>query len=87
MMDITTHEGYMARFWELVTEKQDQAQPHREAWISLEHELSEQHGVRRYQTYGSFRTAKYKCKLKPLRRSRFLSKITGHPESYFVAQM
>mgnify|MGYP003440523423 FL=1 len=86
MNDITTHEGYMARFWELVTEKQDHSRPHLEAWRSLENELFEHYGLRRYHTYGSFKTAKYKSRSKPQLRSQFHAKRVGHPYCNFVAQ-
>ncbi len=54
MPDITTPDGYMERFWELVSEKQAERAPMRSSLKALENELLEQYGVRRYKSYGSF---------------------------------
>lgn len=58
MNDLTTHIGYMARFWELVSANLDTKAPMRNALFSLESELYSNYGVRRYSTYRSFSTAK-----------------------------
>ena len=60
MPDITTPAGYMQRFWELVGEKQHSRSPMRDALASLEGELFEQYGVRRYKSYSSFAATRHR---------------------------
>ncbi len=50
----------MARFWELVSEKQASRSPMRDALASLEEELESVHGARRYKSYGSFAATRHK---------------------------
>lgn len=58
--DLTTIDGYMARFWDLVSENQNCRAPQREAWKAVEKELFECHRMNRHRTYGSFRAGKHK---------------------------
>lgn len=69
--DLTTIEGYMARFWELVSEKQESRAPQREAWRAVEKELFDSFGLTRHRTYGSFRAGKHKSPV----RARFRSAL------------
>lgn len=48
----------MNRFWELVSDFQDNKAPMRNALISLESELYSSEGIRRYKSYKSFSAAK-----------------------------
>lgn len=67
MTDITTPDGYMQRFWELVSEKNKTSRsPMRDALKSLEDELQEQYGIRRYTSYSSFAAARNKLFRKPV---------------------
>lgn len=56
--DIRTSQGYMIRFWQLVSESSDASAPMRLAFISIESELYHFHGLRRYSSYRSFSTVK-----------------------------
>lgn len=58
-MHLLTPSGYMSRFWELVSDNPDSKRPLEDAFRSLESELSDL-GVRRYNTYGSFRVGKHR---------------------------
>lgn len=56
--DIRTCEGYMLRFWALVSEYSNTRAPMRNALNSLESELYASYRVRRYASYRSFSTVK-----------------------------
>lgn len=58
MADLTTHKGYMSRVLELAGENQSARDPMRRAFFCVESELRDQHGVRRYTSYGSFMAGK-----------------------------
>lgn len=58
MPDLTTHSGYMDRFWELVSENHDNRAPMRNALNCVESELLQSNGAGRYNTYHSFSAAK-----------------------------
>lgn len=72
MTDITTHSGYLQRFWREVQERPESRHPMRDAHICVESELRTEHGLRRYSTYRSFSTAKTRhvkrANLKPAHR-------------------
>jgi hypothetical protein len=50
----------MKRFWDMAAQNCDSRAPLRDAFISLESELYEVSGIRRYKTYGSFRVGKHR---------------------------
>jgi hypothetical protein len=50
----------MSRFWDYVAESQAYRDPHKKAWAAVERDLMAAHGLRRYRTYESFRTGKWK---------------------------
>lgn len=58
--NVLTNSGYIAQFWVYVSELQEHRDPMRRAWLLVERDLSELHNRRRYTTYHSFRTGKYK---------------------------
>lgn len=62
MADIKTSDGYMKRFWELAQERRESRTMMSDALRSLESELCERHGVRRYSNYKSFSAAKSRGK-------------------------
>lgn len=47
MTDITTHSGYLQRFWREVQERPESRHPMRDAHICVESELRAEHGLRR----------------------------------------
>ena len=75
MNDIRTHDGYMSRFWDLVAKNQQFRDPMRKAFICVESELFSLYGLRRYRTYESFKTGKWK---RPA-SIRLTVILVGHP--------
>lgn len=55
--NIFTHEGYMARFRELVGENQEHRRCCEVAWTRTESELR-QYGLKRYSSYSSFKVCR-----------------------------
>lgn len=67
---------YMDKFWDYVGQHQDGRDPMRRAWESVERDLENELGVRRYGSYHSFRTGKWK---RP-RRIRLTIITVCHPK-------
>lgn len=58
--NILTHEGYIARYLELVGENQQHRRCCEIAWTRTETELRTAHGVKRYTSLPSFQAARSK---------------------------
>lgn len=58
--NLLTNSGYYAQFWLYVSELQEYRDPMHRAWQLVEKDLLALHRCRRYRTYHSFRTGKYK---------------------------
>ena len=69
MPDLTTHSGYMDRFWEHVSEHPEKRDPMKYALICVESELRSSHGVQRYSSYRSFSTVKGRKRSRPFQPS------------------
>ena len=70
MPDLTTHSGYMDRFWELVAEHPENRAPMKNALNCVESELLASSVVRRYTTYLSFSAAKSRRRRREILASR-----------------
>ena len=58
--NILTHEGYVARYLELVGENQQHRRCCQMAWTRTETELRTAHGVKRYTSLSSFQVCRSK---------------------------
>ena len=58
--NVLTHEGYVARYLELVGENQQHRRCCQMAWTRTETELRTAHGVKRYTSLSSFQVCRSK---------------------------